>query len=38
MDVYYYYISNKVFLAECYKEVNLAVTGAVATSCLKRRS
>ena len=28
---YYYYIFNKVFLAEFYKEINVAITGAVAT-------
>ena len=38
MNAYNYYISNKGFLAECYKEVNVEVTGAVTTSCLKRRS
>jgi hypothetical protein len=34
---YYYYISNKRFLEECGVEKNLAVTGAVATSCSERR-
>jgi len=32
---YNYYISNKGLLEECDKEENVAVNGAVVTSCLK---
>ena len=35
--LYNYYISNKDLLEECDKEDNVSVTGAVITSCLKRR-
>jgi hypothetical protein len=34
---YNYCISNKVLLKECYKRENVEVTGAVATSCMKRK-
>jgi hypothetical protein len=30
-------VSNKDLLEECDKEENLEVTGAAATSCVKRR-
>jgi len=37
-NAYNYYISNIELLEECYEEVKVEVTGAVATWCLKGRS